>query len=274
MIESMWKDQVETTEVTSGFNNRFPSLDLDKLLEKIFPGYKVDNKKIKVLEDKTVNVEVSIYETLESNPISLGSGRTLLITKMTGIPHFYGNARYFLSVFDTKGKLITSPFIIPKPSEIDSLIKILNNLKRENGAFFQKGFVQFVFYNCKGYKYILLEEKSCVTAMCYGSATLYKFEGRKFVNVQEIRSIDSLTDVDIENNIAFAAAEDVSKNIIVIPEGNKVSIYQGKRVEAGFVCPTECIDSYGQQTETMRAEGDIYVFYKDLFWDVKSCKFE
>ena len=250
------------------------TLNVDNLLGKMFPGYEVKNGKIKILKDELVDIEISIDETLKDNPVSLDENRILLIAKMTGVPHFYGGYRAFLSVFDLKGNLLTSPFSIPKPAGIDNLVSSLENFRRENGAFAQKGSGQFFFYNCKGIKYLLFEEKFCVTAMCYGYANLYKVEGGKFIDVQKITSIDSLTEKTGAKNVAFAAAEDVTKNIIVIPSEDKISIYRGKNVPAGFICPTKCLDWSGKPIETISWEGAIYIFYKELSWDNNSCRFE
>ena len=137
------------------------TLNVDNLLGKMFPGYEAQNGKIKILKDELVDVEISVDETLKDNPLHLDKNRTLLVAKMTGIPHFYGGYRAFLSVFDIKDNLLTSSFSIPKPSNIDGLVNSLENFKRENGAFAQKGSGQFLFYNCKGTKYVFFEEKFC-----------------------------------------------------------------------------------------------------------------
>jgi len=254
------------------------TLNVDNLLGKMFPGYEVKNGKIKILKDELVDIEISIDKTLEDNPVSLDENRILLIAEMIGVPHFYGGYGAFLSVFDLNGNLLTSSFSIPKPSAIGDLVRegegSLDVLKRENGAFAQKGNGQFFFYNCKGTKYILFEEKFCVTAMCYGYANLYKVEGSKFIDVQKITSVDSLTEKAGTKNIVFAAAEDATKNIIVIPSEDKISIYRGKNVPAGFICPTKCLDWSGKPIETISWEGAIYIFYKELSWDNNSCRFE
>lgn len=250
------------------------TLDVDNLLEKMFPGYEIENGKIKILKDVLVDVEISVDKTLNDNPIHLDNNRILLIAEMTGIPHFYGGYRAFLSVFDREGNLLTSSFSIPKPSNIDGLVNSLENFKRENGAFAQKGSGQFFFYNCKGTKYIFFEEKSCVTAMCYGYANLYKVDGNKFIDVQKITSIDFLSEKTDAKNVVFAAAEDVTKNIMIIPSEDKINIYQGRNVVEGFICPTKCLDWSGQPVETINWEGVIYIFYKELSWDNNSCRFK
>jgi hypothetical protein len=150
----------------------------------------------------------------------------------------------------------------------------LKNFKREDGAFAQKGSGQFLFYNCKGTKYVFFEEKFCVTAMCYGYASPYKVDGSKFVDVQKITSIDSLTDKTDAKNVIFAAADDITKHIMVIPSKDKISIYQGKNVPVVFNCPTKCLDLSGQPIETTSGGGAIYIFYKELSWDNNSCRFK
>ncbi len=231
--------------------------NIDNLLGKMFPGYEIENGKIKILkdEDELVDVEISIDKTLKDNPVFLDENRILLIAKMTGVPHFYGGYRAFLSVFDLKGSLLTSPFFIPKPADIGDLDRFLENLQREDGAFAQKGIGQFFFYNCRGIKYILFKEKLCVTAMCYGYANLYKVEGNKFINVQEITL-------------------DARENIMVIPGEDKVSVYRGENVPAGFICPTKCLDWLGKPIETIHGEEFVFIFYKELSWDNNSCRFE
>lgn len=241
---------LSTFKFTEKEQAKTPSLNIDNLLTKMFPGYKVENGKIRILKDELVDVEISIDKTIKDDPLSLDENRILLIAEMTGVPHFYGGYRAFLSVFDLKGNPLTSPFFIPKPVGIDDLVSSLENFLREDGAFTQKGSGQFFFYNCRGTKYILFETKFCVVAMCYGSANLYKVEGSKFINVQKFDSM-------------------------VIPGEDKISIYLGKSVSEGFICPTECLNWSGKPIETI-TRSNVYIFYKDeeLYWDNNSCRFE
>lgn len=248
-------------------------LDNEKLLGKMFPGYEVQNGKIEILKDELVDVEVSLDETFKEAPLYLDKDRVLFAAKMTGVPHFYGGYRAFLSVFDSKGNILTPSFSIPKSSGIGDLVESLENIKRESGAFSQKGSGQFLPYECNGTDYLLFEEKFCVVAMCYGSANVYKFQDGKFIDVQKITSADSLTGRTDLVNVAFAAGGDASKSIMVIPGADKISIYQGKSVKAGFVCDTKCLDWSGEPIKTTKFGGEVYIFRKDLFWDKNSCRF-